>query len=340
LSGTFFDLSKPGRRDGILHAVYGGMFGKKNDRVLSPHPNTGGLLPIVTQMGSAAPSGVVMAKSDAHGLRGDLFCADFNLRRISRHQLSKDGSSYRAVTSSFLESDQSDFHPTDVIEDADGSLLIADTGSWYMICCPTSKVAKPHVLGAIYRLEKKDSPAPKDPRGLELDWEQPQVSWLADPRPALVRRAIDALASEDNITALRAAEARIPALWALHRIPGPAARQAVREFLKDEDLDVRVAALRSVGLWRDEGAVVAVRRLLTGEAQQSRLAAMALGRIGHTSAIEPLLAAGAKEVDPFLRHAIVYALYELAHAANIPEGSPIADQVRLMHEVKQRHAPP
>ena len=25
LSGTFFDLSKPGRRDGILHAVYGGI---------------------------------------------------------------------------------------------------------------------------------------------------------------------------------------------------------------------------------------------------------------------------------------------------------------------------
>ncbi len=28
VSGTFFDLSKPGRRDGILHAVYGGMWGK------------------------------------------------------------------------------------------------------------------------------------------------------------------------------------------------------------------------------------------------------------------------------------------------------------------------
>ena len=340
LSGTFFDLSGPGKRDGILHAVYGGMFGKKNNRVLSLHPSTGDLLPIATQMGPAAPSGVVMAKSDRLGLRGDLLCADFNLRRISRHQLAKDGSSYRATTSSFLESDQSDFHPTDVIEDADGSLLVADTGSWYMICCPTSKVAKPHVLGAIYRLEKRESPAPKDPRGLELDWEQPQVSWLSDSRPAVVKRAIDALATEEHIAALRTAEARIPALWTLHRIPEPAARQAVRNFLRDEDPDVRLAALRSAGLWRDEGAMVAVRKLLTGDAHQSRLAAMALGRIGHTGAIEPLLAAGASAVDPFLRHAIVYALYEIAHAAKIPGDSPIAEQVRLMHEVKQRHAPP
>ena len=38
------------------------------------------------------------------------------------------------------ESDQSDavVHPTDVIEDAHGSLLVADTGSWYLMCCPTS----------------------------------------------------------------------------------------------------------------------------------------------------------------------------------------------------------
>ena len=99
LSGTFMDLSGPGKRDGILHAVYGGMFGKKNDRVLSPHPSSGDLLPILTQMGPAAPSGIAMPKSAAHRLGGDLFCADFNLRRLSRHQLGREGSTYGAVTS-------------------------------------------------------------------------------------------------------------------------------------------------------------------------------------------------------------------------------------------------
>ena len=79
LSGTFFDLSKPGRRDGILHAVYGGTYGKRNDRVLSPHPSTGALLPVLSQMGPSASSGIFMPRSDALGMRGDLLCADFNL---------------------------------------------------------------------------------------------------------------------------------------------------------------------------------------------------------------------------------------------------------------------
>ena len=334
LSGTFFDLSGPGKRDGILHAVYGGMYGRKNDRVLAPHPRTGNLLPILTQMGPAAPSGIVMAKSDVLGLKGDLFCADFNLRRISRHQLTRQGSTYSAATDTFLESDQSDFHPTDVIEDADGSLLVADTGSWYMICCPTSKVAKPHVLGAVYRLQKEDPAVPKDSRGLELDWGEPRASWLSDGRPAVVRRAIEAIAKEDNIDALCSANARLPALWALHRISGGAARAAVRGFLSDETNGVRAAAIHSAGLWRDPDAVGALIELLAaGDGQQTRLAAMALGRIGNRSAVKPLMEAGSKEVDAFFRHAIIYALYEIGDTQNLPGDSPLGKQVRLMHEL-------
>jgi putative membrane-bound dehydrogenase-like protein len=341
LSGTFFDLSGPGKRDGILHAVYGGMYGKKHDRVLSPHPGTGGLLPILAQMGPAAPSGIVMPKNEALGMRGDLLCSDFNLRRISRHQLTRDGSTYRAETSSFLESNQSDFHPTDVIEDADGSLLVADTGSWYMICCPTSKVAKPHVLGAIYRIVKESSSAPGDPRGLELDWTQPSVTWLSDERPEVVKRAIDALAEESNIDDLRAAEVRIPALWTLNRIPGAAARTAVRTFLSDEGSGVRAAAVHSVGLWRDAAALDSLIELLAGDdAQQSRLAAMALGRIGDAKAVDALLEAGSGKMDAFLRHAIIYALYEIGDRRNLPEGNPLGKQVRLMDEIEQSNAPP
>ena len=290
LSGTFFDLSGPGKRDGILHAVYGGMYGRKNDRVLSPHPSSGGLLPILTQMGPAAPSGIVMPKSDALDMRGDLLCSDFNLRRLSRHRLIRSGSTYTAQTSSFLESDQSDFHPTDVIEDADGSLLVADTGSWYKICCPTSKVAKPDVLGAIYRIQKKNAASPEDPRGLELDWSKPQVDWLSDKRPAVIKRSIEALARVSNVDELRATKARIPALWALHRMPGKVARAAVRDFLSDDNVDARVAAIHSAGLWRDSAAVKPLIEILASDdALLRRLAAMALGRIGDRRAVQPLL---------------------------------------------------
>ena len=188
--------------------LYGGTYGRKNPRVLTPHPNTGGLLPILTQLGPAAPSGMVMARHAALGLKGDLVLTEFNTRRVSRHRLAKSGSSSSAETSAFLESDQTDFHPTDVIEDADGSLLVADTGSWYMICCPTSKIAKPDVLGAIYRIQKKGSHPVVDPRGLKLDWDQPQVSWLSDERPMVAEHAIDALATVKQTSTLCA----VPAL--------------------------------------------------------------------------------------------------------------------------------
>jgi putative membrane-bound dehydrogenase-like protein len=338
LSGTFFDLSKPGRRDGILHAVYGGTYGRKNPRVLTPHPNTGGMLPILAQLGPAAPSGIVMPRHDASGLKGNLVLTEFNTRRVSMHRLSKFGSSHAANTSVFLESDQSDFHPTDVIEDADGSLLVADTGSWYMICCPTSKIAKPDVLGAIYRIQKKGSKPPADPRGLKLDWDQSQVSWLSDKRPAVVKRAIDALAQVNNIDALRTASPRVPVVWTLHRMPGQRARDAVQELLSAEDSDVRAAAIHSVALWRDRDATKPLLKLLShNDSRLRRLAAMALGRIGDNAAIQSLLQASSTKMDPFLSHAIVYALYEIGDVRSLPDGHPLSKQVHLMRKADQRN---
>ena len=338
LSGTFFDLSKPGRRDGILHAVYGGMYGRKNPRVLTPHPNTGGFLPILAQLGPSAPSGIVMPRSGASGLKGDLVLAEFNTRRVSRHRLTKSRSSHSAETSTFLESDQSDFHPTDVIEDADGSLLVADTGSWYMICCPASKIAKPDILGAIYRIQKKDSDSIDDPRGLKLDWNRPQVSWLSDERPAVVQRAIDSLSTEKNIEVVRTISVRVPAVWTLHRISGQRARKAVRGFLNGENPDDCAAAIHSVALWRDRDAMKPLVKLLShDDPQLCRLAAMALGRIGDSEAVHPLLHVSSAEMGPFLSHAIVYALYEIGDVRNVPESHPLGKQAHLMRKADQRN---
>ncbi len=76
------------------------------------------------------------------------------MRKVSRHVLVPKGSTYTTKDSDFVVSDNLDFHPTDVIEDADGSLLIVDTGGWYKLCCPTSQLVKPDVTGAIYRVKK------------------------------------------------------------------------------------------------------------------------------------------------------------------------------------------
>ena len=338
LSGTFFDMSQPGRRDGILHAIYGGVYGREHTRVLAPHPNSGGLLPVLKQLGPAAPSGIVMPQNRASLLQGDLVCTEFNTHRVSRHQLSSVGATWTAETTTLLQSDQSDFHPTDVIEDADGSLLVADTGSWYMICCPTSKIARPDVLGAIYRLQKKGRASTRDLRGQRLHWDQPEVSWLEDPRPAVVQRAIRVLATGSNIEALSKASARLPAVWALNRIPGPHARKTVRRFLADEDSSVQAAAIHSVALWRDRDALPELLRCLSlNDPQLKRLAAMALGRIGDNRAVRPLLDVWSGKSDPFLQHALIYALFEIGDIRSLPTGHPLEKRVQQMLEAERRN---
>ena len=332
LSGTFFDLSAPGRRDGVLHAVYGGIYGRNNPRVLAPHPATGDLLPVLSHLGPAAPSGIVIPQNAAVGLGGDLICTEFNTRRLSRHQLSHAGSSFDAKVSTFLESDQTDFHPTDVIEDADGSLLVADTGSWYKICCPTSKIAKPDILGAIYRLKKKDVAQVDDPRGLALDWKNPQVEWLSDERPAVVRRAIECLAAEENIKSLCLSPARVSAIWTLHRLSGRSARDAIRQCVKSSDPEVQVAAIQSMALWRDKDAVMPLIDVLSkvDDPHVLRMAAMALGRIGQAQASVPLLECYSTEIDPFLKHAITYAIYEIGELNSLPKKHPVTKRVQRM----------
>ena len=275
-----------------------------------------------------------MPRNSASGLKGDLLCADFNLRRVSRHRLSPSGASFASKIEVLLESDQADFRPTDVIEDADGSILVADTSSWYKMCCPTSTIVNPEDFGAIYRIRKSDSTVPDDPRGLELDWEKPAVAYLSDERPAVVARAIDALAKEENITALSASNAGVPALWSLHRIEGPSARKAIRERINEGSAEDRSVAIRSAGLWRDPGAAEALSHALTSQdAHILRLAAMALGRIGDHSSMNALLEVGLGELDPFLKHTITYALFEMGVAEDVSENHPLAKQLRIMAEV-------
>ena len=50
-----------------------------------------------------------MLRSDALGFDGELLCADFNLRRVSRYRLSPSGSSFSAEMDILMESDQKDY---------------------------------------------------------------------------------------------------------------------------------------------------------------------------------------------------------------------------------------
>ena len=122
------------------------------------------------------------------------------------------GATFASRDEDFLVSDNFDFHPTDVLEDADGSLVVIDTGGWYKLCCPTSQLWKPEIPGGIYRVRRAGAAKFADPRGLAIDWArsspEDEAKWLADERPAVRRRAVHELARRGAGCASRASSSR------------------------------------------------------------------------------------------------------------------------------------
>ena len=323
---TFYTNPEGGRRDALVHAIYGGVYPKVHG-VLDGLKRTGELMPAMVHLGPAAPCGLVRYESRVFGgeYQDNLFSTQFNLRRVQRHVLAPEGATFHSVDTDFVTSDSPDFHPTHILEDADGSLLVVDTGGWYKLCCPTSQLAKPDVLGAIYRVRRRGAAGVDDPRGLKLDWKGMHapalVKLLNDPRPAVRKRALLALGKhgEKAVPALakavkkeESALGRLNAIWALTRIDGSAAREAARVALKDRDADVRQAAVYSAGIRRDQLAVTNLLEWVkSGSPHLQCASATSLGQIGSRTATPALLDAAAVPTDRALEHALIFALIEI-----------------------------
>ncbi|MBA4104933.1 MAG: dehydrogenase [Pirellula sp.] len=338
-SSTF--LEGDGRRDGLAHAIYGGVYGKDHG-VIDGHPRTGELMPALVLMNSAAPAGLERYESNVFGddYRDNLFSAQFNMRKVARHALQPQGSSFATVESDFVWGDDVDFHPTDVVMDADGSLLVVDTGGWYKLCCPTSQLWKPDVLGGVYRVRRNDAPKVEDPRGLKIDWAKqtvPQLwDFLGDARPAVRLRAARAFAKQRDAAKLADFLAKRDAsdmlagnvadgcdqltadlarTWALIRLENAASQTLVRNLLNHANTRIRQAALHGVSLHRDAAAAPQVFALLEdNDPAVRRVAAEASGRLADPAAIPHSLQAAATAEDRILQHSIAYALMELADA--------------------------
>lgn len=250
---TFFQHPANGKRDGIVHATYGAVYGKDHEVVndhIWAYPT---LNEPMTHLGPAAPAGLHCYRSSAFGedYANNLFVAQFNMAKVSRHALKPLGSTYRTEDSDFVVSDNRDFHPTDVIEDADGSLLIVDTGGWYKLCCPSSVMEKKDVLGAIYRVKKEGSHqgiipvmyqslTPKytvNDVGKELTsenkfWRLEAANWCAAEHPEKMTASLKKLLKDDSLHIRRAAAE------ALGRIGDETAIPAILEALGSEPMDV------------------------------------------------------------------------------------------------------
>jgi putative membrane-bound dehydrogenase-like protein len=348
---TFFVHPGGGQRDGLIHAVYGGIYGKVHDPIFDPaHKWTGPqVMPVLLNMGPAAPCGLTCYESDALGqdVTGNLFACYFNLHKVSRHILTPQGTTYSTRDDDFLASPDLDFHPTDVIEDPAGGVVVVDTGGWYKLCCPTSQLHKPDVLGAIYRVRRADARPVNDPCGLALEWKTTApaqlVERLDDPRPFVRKKAMSYLAmlgvralapleqmmtsaavdagSERRAAGSRGAAVRADGVWTACRIDHPGARALNRKALADSDDLVRQAAIHAAGLWRDREAVPRLVALLESSSMHNRRAAAeALGRIGDATATARLLEAAGRADDRLMEHSIRYALIEIGDATATAAG--------------------
>jgi putative membrane-bound dehydrogenase-like protein len=335
LTATFLEHPQLDRRDGLIHAIYGGLYGKAH-AVIDNHKRTGDLMPALTHLGAAAPAGLTRYASRVFGdeYRDNFFAALFNLQKVTRHVLEPSGATFKSRDSDFVVSNSRDFHPTDVLEDADGSLLVVDTGAWYKLCCPTSQLAAPEVLGAIYRVRRTGAPRVADPRGRKLAWNTMKPADLAklldDVRPAVQNRALHEFARvgslavsalDELLKTSRSADARRNAVWALTRIQTVPAREGVRLALQDRDQSVRQAALHSAALWRDAAALPQlIAALKSNVPPLQRVAAEALGRVGDAKAVADLLAVAASPLDRALEHSVTYALIEIADPSSTASG--------------------
>lgn len=341
-TSTFIQMPGGGKRDGLIHAVYGGIYGKDYN-VIYEHPWTGPtMMPPLTHLGAAAPCGLHRYESAVFGkeYQDNLFACLFNMRKVTRHILIPDGAGFKSKDEDFLVSNNFDFHPTDVMEDADGSLLVVDTGGWYKLCCPTAQLHKPDVLGAIYRVRKNGTSAIGDSRGLKLPWKEMTAGQLSrlldDPRPAVQRRAIESLGKNpDSVDVLaqlvqssKSKLARRNAIWAASRIdrlsrPVNLSKPcAILTGLDDGDETVRQAAIHAVAAWRDGRALEPLKKLLLSGSSlhNQRAAAEAIGRLQDYKAIPTLLEAAGRATDRVLQHSIIYALMEIEDSLRVAKG--------------------
>ena len=348
-TSTFLQHPGGGLRDGIAHAVYGGVFGKPH-KVIDDHIRTGPLMPIMVQLGPAAPSGLICLESNklvtpATPNKRTLVAALFNLQKVTAHQLQPSGASFTTANQDLVVADRIDFHPTDILEDSDGSLLIVDTGGWYDLCCPTSRIDQKTASGGVYRLSRKDQTTSRASRtevssnAIEsLHDDRPWIARtalleIAKSDPALATQTIKALTSELNNEQLGLSQ-RLESLWALCALGGKPALDSLSQVVASKNASLAQAACHAMSLHRYVPAKQKLEQAVSsGELPVRRAAAEALGRIGDASSIAALMTGlDISSPDRHLEHSITYALIEIGAA------DPITTFATSKHTPRQQQA--
>ena len=355
--GTVNILYTRPRVDCLVHWLHGGAYPHR-ERVLNEIKVSGPLLNPAHRFGHVAVSGMTRYRSDLFGPHwtDNLFVTFFNSGKVVRLKTQAIGSTYEFTQHEFLNSSSREFHPTDVLEDADGSLLVIDTGGWFYRGCPTSQFAKPELLGGIYRIRRDDKVGCTDPRGLLIQWGRLAPAELlerfADERYAVRETAVNEAVTRGAemisflVSALKIGTplVRRHAILALARLsqnPGLADESVsgLMVAVRDSRPELRQLACRSLGFSHGSVDVAELFYLLQDSSPHVRRQAQTtLGMRKDPSAVQPLVKALAEAgIDRSERHAIVYALIEIGDAQAIRNALGSVDVGSVLGAVQRRN---
>jgi len=165
---NWFYLPERGVRDALVQLLDGGQYPLHAFQRGDMPVDFQRLLPPLAAFPAVAHSGLMRYRGDAFppAMRDSLFSAEHNTRKVVRHVLSPKGASYAVQSFDFINTDDPNVHFSDVLEDADGSLLAIDTGSWYVHHCPTGRILQSPAQGGIYRVRYQGRPTQLQPARL------------------------------------------------------------------------------------------------------------------------------------------------------------------------------
>ena len=328
---TYFTDPRGGERDALMHWVEGGVYPKPHVVIEEDKLKlTGDLMPVMKKISRTAPSGLMKYRGTGFGNESDgkLFTAEFNTGRIIRSSISTNGATFKTSEEIFMTSTIPDVHPTDVLQDAEGSIIVINTGGWFIAGCPLSRVAKLDVPGGIYRIRKNDAIKVDDPWGKNIDLKKLSPDSLTDlvtdERIFVADNAIEELidAGDNSIAAVKKRlmsssneNVRAMAVFILGRIDSEKSMNEMYSAFEDTSTVVKTAAARVAGLAKDKKTLSKLKQLVVDKnLAVRRQSAIALEQIGDTSAISALLQAASDTNDRYAEHSVIHALISLKHS--------------------------
>ncbi|HUF62225.1 MAG TPA: PVC-type heme-binding CxxCH protein [Verrucomicrobiales bacterium] len=282
ITNNWMTAPRDGVRDALVHITPGGLYPRHHDEVVAETLDTGRPLPPITMMPAVAHSGIARytGASFPEQMRGNLFTAEYNTRKVRRHVLTPDGSTFRAESFDFLTGDDPDFHPSDVLVGPDGSLLVIDTGAWYVQHCPTGKTRDTMAPGGIYRVQAAGNAAP----------------------PA------EKVGTFGTATAV----------WKLATAKDETADATLRQFAASDDPVIAAVAARVMALRRTPAAAQLLSLLARDDPPVRLAAAEAMPECGDASIVSQVIAAlASQDTDVFIEHALIRALHTHADGATL-----------------------